>query len=226
VLDLPFIGFGPGSRSDDMARDRFLAPATGPGQPPATGAPVSWRERVVAWLRGRRARREAAQALYEAVVRQARQPEFYSAWGVPDSRDGRLEMVGLHAILLMRRLRGEGREGQELAQGLLDAMFADLDRHLREWGVGDQSMGRHVKKLAQSFFGRAEALDRVLIGPDTAALEDVLRRNVYAEAVAPDPEAARRLGRYLQVQEGWLAGQGRTDLLAGRVRFAPPEAAG
>src|SRR5919107_75333 len=100
-----------------MARDRLLAPATGPGQRPATGALASWRGRVLGWFRSRRARREAAQALYEAAVRQARQPVLYSAWGVPDSRDGRLEMVGLHAILLMRRLRDEGREGQELAQG-------------------------------------------------------------------------------------------------------------
>jgi cytochrome b pre-mRNA-processing protein 3 len=87
-------------------------------------------------------------------------------------------------------------------------------------------MGRHVKKLAQSFFGRAEALDRVLVGSDTAPLEDVLRRNVYAEAAAPDPEAARRLGRYLKAQDRLLQEQGGTDLLAGRVRFAPPEAAG
>ncbi|HEX6011845.1 MAG TPA: ubiquinol-cytochrome C chaperone family protein [Geminicoccaceae bacterium] len=207
-----------------MARDRTLAPAAAPGQQPTTGTVASWHGRVLGWLRRRRARREAAQTLYEAAVRQARQPVFYSAWGVPDSRDGRLEMIGLHAILLMRRLRNEGREGQELAQGLFDAMFADLDRHLREWGVGDQSMGRQVKKLAQSFFGRAEALDRVLVGPDAAPLEDVLRRNVYAGAAASDPEAARRLGRYLQLQDGWLAGQDRTDLLAGRVRFVPPEA--
>jgi cytochrome b pre-mRNA-processing protein 3 len=210
-----------------MARDRFfLAPKTGPGQRPAVGTPASWRGRVLGWFRGRRTRREAARALYAAVVRQARQPVFYSAWGVPDSRDGRLEMVGLHAILLMRRLRGEGREGQELAQGLFDAMFADLDRHLREWGVGDQSMGRHVKKLAQSFFGRAEALDRLLAGPDAAPLEEVLRRNVYAEAAAPDPEAARRLGRYLKAQDRSLQEQRGADLLAGRIRFVTPEEAG
>jgi cytochrome b pre-mRNA-processing protein 3 len=209
-----------------MARERLLAPATGPGQRPAAGLPASWRGRVLAWFRGRRARREAAQALYEAAVRQARQPVFYSAWGVPDSRDGRLEMVGLHAILLMRRLRNEGREGQALAQGLFDAMFADLDRHLREWGVGDQSMGRHVKRLAQSFFGRAEAMDRVLVGPDTAPLEDVLRRNVYAGAAVPGPEATRRLGRYLQAQDRSLREQDGADLLAGRVRFASPEEAG
>jgi cytochrome b pre-mRNA-processing protein 3 len=209
-----------------MARDRSLAPETDSGQRPAVDTPASWRGRFLSWFRGRRARRQAAQALYEAVVRQARQPVFYSAWGVPDSRDGRLEMVGLHAVLLMRRLRAEGREGRELAQGLFDAMFADLDRHLREWGVGDQSMGRHVRKLAQSFFGRAESLDRVLVGPDTAPLEEVLRRNVYAEAAEPDPEAARRLGRYLKAQDRSLQEQGGTDLLAGRIRFVSPEEAG
>ncbi len=102
--------------------------------------------------------------MYATLVEQARQPVFYAQWGVPDSRDGRLEMVSLHAILLMRRLRAEGAEGRALAQAVLDRMFEDLDRHLREWGVGDPSVGKRMKELAQSFLGRVAALDPLLGG--------------------------------------------------------------
>jgi cytochrome b pre-mRNA-processing protein 3 len=201
-----------------MARSGLLAHSADPGQ--ADGLP--WWRRATDWLQGRRARRDAAHALYMALVAQARQPVFYAAWGVPDSRDGRLELVMLHAILVMRRLRRESAAGQALAQDLFDVVFADLDRHLREWGVGDLSVGKHVKKLAQSFFGRASALDPLLDAGEPAAFDDVLRRNVYAEAEAPDALAVRHLGTYLCTQDRWLLGQDGAGLLAGRVTFAPP----
>ena len=153
---------------------------------------------------------------------QARQPLFYAQWGVPDSRDGRLEMVSLHAILLMRRLRAEGAEGSALAQAMLERMFDDLDRHLREWGVGDPSVGKRMKELAQSFLGRVAAIDPLLAGDNLHALADVLRRNVYTEVATPAADAVDRLARYLAGQDRWLAAQDGTALLGGRIRFAAP----
>ncbi len=140
-----------------MTDDAQLAYPVGTAQ----GRPTRprWPGRLLALLHGRRDRRHAAQRLYRSLVEQARQPVFYAAWAVPDSRDGRLQLVSVHAILLMRRLRDEGQAGQALAQNLFDLMFEDLDRHLREWGVGDLSVGKHAKKLAQSFLGLAAALD-------------------------------------------------------------------
>lgn len=203
-----------------MSRDPSLAYPPLPRQP---GRSEPWWRRLLA-LPGRRHRRRArAHALYVALVEQARLPVFYARWGVPDSRDGRLELVSLHAILVMRRLQAEGAAGRELAQTLFDVMFADLDRHLREWGVGDLSVGKQVKKLAESFFGRVAALDPLLAGSDPAALDEVLRRNVYGEAAAPDAAALRRLGDYLCAQARHLAAGDGDALLAGRVRFAAPE---
>lgn len=186
------------------------------------GAPSQcWFDRLMDLLRGGRTRRQdAAEELYQSLVAQARQPVFYTAYGVPDSRDGRLEMVSLHAILVMRRLRDEGRAGQALAQRLFDVMFVDLDHHVREWGVGDLSVGKHVKKLAQSFLGQAAALDPVLAARDSAALADLLRRNVYSEVADPAPAAVAQLAAYLLRQERWLAEQPAADLLAGTVHFA------
>lgn len=202
-----------------MAHETQLAQGAGTAQGATnTGG---WGRRLLDRLRRHRARDNAAQQLYFALVDQARQPVFYQEWGVPDSRDGRLELVSLHAILLMRRLRDEGDAGQDVAQSLFDLMFQDLDRHLREWGVGDLSVGKQVKKLAQSFLGQAAALDPLLAAADLVGLHSVLRRNVYTEVAEPQPLAVGRLAAYLLAQTHWLAAQDVAELLAGRVRFAP-----
>ena len=159
--------------------------------------------------------------LYAAVVEQSRQPAFYATWGVPDSREGRLEMLNLHAMLAMRRLRGEDQEGRAVAQALFDLMFLDLDRHLREWGVGDLSVGKHVKQLAQSFFARAAALDPLLDAGDAPGIAEVLRRNVYGDAPAP---RVAELAAYLLLQERQLAAGDGPALVAGRVAFVAPGA--
>lgn len=203
-----------------MAQAPELAHDVGTAQSGQAGR--SWRERLLGRFRRNRTRHDAARQLYLALVDQARQPVFYADWAVPDSRDGRLELVSLHAILLMRRLRDEGKLGQELAQSLFDLMFADLDRHLREWGVGDLSVGKHIKKLAQSFLGQAAALDPPLAAGDRAGVEDVVRRNVYTEVAAPLPISVRSLADYVLRQERWLAAQDGAGLVAGAVRFAVP----
>lgn len=202
-----------------MAHESQLAQSAGTAQRATSRG--GWGRRLFDRLRRYRARDDAAQQLYFALVHQARQPVFYTEWGVPDSRDGRLELVSLHAILLMRRLRDEGGAGQDLAQSLFDLMFQDLDRHLREWGVGDLSVGKQVKKLAQSFLGKAAALDPLLAVADLGGLQSVLRRNVYTEVLGPEPMAVGRLAAYLLSQTHWLAAQDAAELLAGRVLFAP-----
>lgn len=200
-----------------MARSGPLAQSS-PSRQPAG----SWLARILSPLRGRRQRRETVHALYAGLVEQARAPVFYADWGVPDSRGGRLEMVTLHAMLAMRRLRREGRPGTALAQELVDLMFADLDRHLREWGVGDLSVGKEMKKLAQSFYARLSALDPLLDAGDPAALDPVLQRNIFAEASSVEPAAVRRLGAYLLAQDRQLAATDGASLLAGHLAFARP----
>lgn len=191
------------------------------GLPPRSG----WWRRIREHLRVRRGRRDAAHALYMALVEQARTPVFYARWGVPDSRGGRLELVGLHTILLLHRLRTEGEPGREVAQALFDLLFADLDRHMREWGVGDLSVGKHVKRLAETFFARLEAVEPLLGRNEPTDLAAVLRRNVYSEVAEPDPDQVTMLAAYLRGQSRWLARQDGTSLVVGRVEFLSPEAA-
>ena len=133
-------------------------------------------------------RRGAAFRLYETIVYKARTPVFFSSLGVPDTTEGRFEMVALHAALVMRRLKAEGAAGRELAQELFDLMFADVDVNLRELGVGDLSVGKYVKRFARQFYARAAVLDTSL-GGDPERLRGFLASNVWRGG-APASEAA------------------------------------
>ena len=157
-----------------------------------TGQAAGFRELVGTAARGRSDRQAPALAARPTSTTgsspSARLERFYADWGVPDTRDGRFEMIGLHAALVMRRLRAEGRPGQELAQALFDMMFVDMDRSLREIGVGDLSVGKYVKSMAQTFFARGRALDGPVAAGDTAQVVAVLARNVYVTGTTPPDE--------------------------------------
>src|SRR5579872_3819805 len=92
-------------------------------------------------LFGSRARqREAAGSLYLSAVEKARDPAFYVRLGVPDTVDGRFDLIVVHVMLVVRGLRAEAAHGRGVSQELFGAMFRDMDRGLREMGVGDMSV--------------------------------------------------------------------------------------
>ncbi|MHA1573528.1 MAG: ubiquinol-cytochrome C chaperone family protein [Alphaproteobacteria bacterium] len=165
-------------------------------------------------------RRQAAQSasdLYMAVVAQARQPEFYANLGVPDTLDGRFEMIVIHTVMVLRRLRGVGSEEKAIAQALFDQLFADMDRSLRELGAGDLGVGRRVKRMAVAFYGRAEAYEKSLDGPK-GALEAAIARNLYGTLSSPAVHASL-MARYIRREMAALAKQDGSDLVAGRLSF-------
>jgi cytochrome b pre-mRNA-processing protein 3 len=157
----------------------------------------------------------AADVLYRAIVEAARRPTLFAGLGVPDTMDGRYEMVALHAYLVLRRLKRDHRATQALAQALFDRMFLDFDHALREAGAGDLGVGRRVKRMATGFYGRIAAYDA---GLDGEGLEEAIRRNVFG-TVEPAEAAVSRLAAYLQAADGALAGQPTASLLGGRVAF-------
>ena len=157
--------------------------------------------------------------MYEAAVAQARSPDFYRIQGVDDTVRGRFELICLHVFLIFRRLKTCGRPGKELAQALHDMMFADMDRSLREMGIGDMSIGKRVKQLATNLYGRIRAYDRGLDDGD-AELNAALRRNLYAGAEPSAPEVAG-LAAYIRAQVETLSSQECDVLLAGKINFAP-----
>jgi cytochrome b pre-mRNA-processing protein 3 len=175
---------------------------------------------VLASLFPRRERRRAALCAFEHIVAQARDPYFYAALGVPDTLDGRFELLALHAFLVLNRLRRDHAETKPFAQALFDAMFADFDRALREMGVADLGVGRRVKAMARGFYGRIAAYGRGLADP--AELAPALRRNLYGTATPRDEQVAAAAD-YLRRQAAALAEQSAASLIAGTVRFAPME---
>jgi cytochrome b pre-mRNA-processing protein 3 len=169
----------------------------------------------------RRPRRDVVHDAYRRIVERAREPLFYTGWGVPDSFDGRFELLALHAFLVLHRLRGEGETADRFAQALFDTLFADMDRGLREMGVGDLGVGRYVKDMAKAFYGRIAAYEKGL--GDDAALVAGLRRNLFG-TIAPTPSQLALAGGYVKRQAAALAAAPAATLLAGEVGFAPMEA--
>jgi len=176
--------------------------------------------------------RAEAGLLYGQLARQARLAEFYTRLGVPDSIDGRFEMLCVHAHALFHRLRGQGAEADQLAQAVYDAMFLDLDGSLRELGVADLGVGRRIKVMTEALKGRLQAYDTALanmganMGAATGAgaeqaLRDAIARNVYG-TVAPRPEQVAAMAGYLRALRAALAGASLADLVAGRLHFPPP----
>jgi cytochrome b pre-mRNA-processing protein 3 len=178
---------------------------------------------VIGWtkkFRQRRQLKDAANSAYMAAVAQARKPVFYKDMGVPDSLDGRFEMIVLHVFLLAHAVKGEA-DSEPFRRVLLETLIADMDRSLREIGVSDLSVGKKIKQMAASFFGHAEAYAAALAATDSS-LSDALRRNVYGTVSAVDPNHPERLAQYARACLVHLTGQPGAAVMSGQVDFDLP----
>ena len=164
--------------------------------------------------------RRIAAELYGDVVAAARAAVFYADLGVPDTIEGRYEMIVLHVVLLLRRMRQPGAEQKRLAQALVDFMAADLDRSIRELGVGDMSVGKFMKRLGEGLYGRAAAYDKALDDHDIRALEVAVLRNIF-DGYNPGARILAIIAQYVQAQYDYLAGQLIEPIAAGHVVFQP-----
>ena len=131
-----------------------------------------------------RLRERPGQPLYEAAVRQARNPAFYTRLGVADRIDARFELYTLHVLLLVMRLRDEGDRGAEIGQDLFNVYVSALDHALRELGVGDVSVGKKMRKLGEALYGRMTVYEPALRDGDAEVLSASLARNVYESEIA------------------------------------------
>jgi cytochrome b pre-mRNA-processing protein 3 len=170
---------------------------------------------------GHNSAREAADIAYRRVVEQARQPVFFSDYGVPDTLDGRFELICLHAFLYLHRLKMDRPQASPFCQSLFDRMFADFDRSLREMGVGDLSVGKHVKRMARAFYGRILSYEAGLAGDDSA-LAGAIARNVFG-TVSEEQSAAGDLAAYVRSAVRALESRSAADLLAGDISFEVPQ---
>ena len=170
-----------------------------------------------------------AECLYAEAVRQARTPAFFGVGRIPDTVEGRFEALALHGFLVLHRLKSEGDDSRALAQQFFDVMFADLDRNLREIGIGDLAVGKRIKLLAENFYGRIKSYEDGLTEAGEA-LEWALARNLLIEtamakstaADAPLPPFATTMATYLRSEAKGLEKQPYRELAEGHIAFAPP----
>ena len=166
-----------------------------------------------------------ADTLYRLIVAQSRLPIFYEELGVPDTPDGRYDVLMAHVVLVLRRLnRGRSRT-RELAQALFDLMFADMDQNLREMGVGDLAVGKRVKGMAKAFYGRLAAYDAALGRGDAAALKSALIRNLFRKTMPTDAQVAA-VAAYLQREAARLDLEPLQSLTSGQLSFGIASIAG
>ena len=180
-------------------------------------------------------------ALYGAIVAQARSAVFYTRYGVPDTVEGRFELIVLHLVLVLGRLgrdkvapgpRWVRRSGQTVGQRLFDVFCRDLDDNLREMGVGDLAVPREMRRFGEAFYGRKAAYGAALAATDERELEKALARNILGvtgvdERVAWLACYARATARQLdaEAEDPFVAAEtlaGKT--LAGKAVFPSPEA--
>lgn len=162
-------------------------------------------------------------ALYGVIVAQGRSPVFYRDYGVPDTVEGRFDLVVLQLALLLRRLDAEPvtqpELGPDLGQGLFDHFCHDMDGSLRELGVGDLTVPKQMRDIAQSFYGRLNAYAAALAGGDEPALVGALARNVFGK---PEAEGAPRLAAYVHAAVAALERQTRADFCRGELSYPDP----
>lgn len=171
-------------------------------------------------LNPRATSRGTIEAIYGMIVAQAREPLFYQAFSVPDTVDGRFDMVVLHLWLVLRRLR-EVPGGAGLSQALFDCFCSDMDANLREMGVGDLTVPKRMQKFGEAFYGRSAAYDAA--SADSGALRAVLARNVLNSA---DPDRAAALAAYVETAAAELCAVSEADIVAGTFRFPAPKPQG
>ena len=160
---------------------------------------------------------QAAQSVYAQALENARKAEFYKIYAVPDSFDGRFDLLVLHVFLVLQRvLEGGVEAAEDFNQSLFDATFSDMDQTLREMGIGDMGVPKHMRKMMRGFNGRMHAYSEAL---EQGCFQDALRNNLYGTVKDVEPDVLSKMeGKALEMLE-ILKEQPCEDILGGRVSF-------
>ena len=173
------------------------------------------------FARFRRARPEddISAALYGVIVAQSRTPSLYTDLAVPDTIEGRFEMVVMHLALVLRRVWQGDDAARVAGQATFDVFCREMDDALRALGVKDTSVGKRMRKLAEAYYGRAAAYDEAFAAGRPEALAAVVGRTVYGDEAAV---AAPALADYMTAINRTLAATPVPRVLAGGIEWPVP----
>ena len=146
-----------------------------------------------------------AESLYWRIVEISRTPYLYTTLAIDDTTDGRFDSVILHIYPLLEWMQNNGK--QDMATEMLNIMINDMDRSLRQSGVGDPSIARKMRKIGEAYMGRIDSYKKAFETlPEPALLSETLFRNVYRS----NPEKEKKLTnlmdyvlRYYQAYNGF-----------------------
>ena len=117
--------------------------------------------------------------IYQKIVNISRNKIFYTKYNVPDTIDGRFDMLILMTIIVVHRLSKIKNQGIELSQKIFDIVFKDLDYSLRELGAGDVSVANNMKKLISSYMGRQKIYVKAFKNEDEKFLALAFKNNIF-----------------------------------------------
>lgn len=164
---------------------------------------------LLARMFGETRERAALAPLYRAVVERGRDPAWYRDFGVPDTIDGRFDMIAAILALALIRLEAEGEEGRRASVLLTEIFIDDMDATLRQIGIGDYVVGKHVGRMMSALGGRLGALRERPFGA-------AVRRNIFHES-PPSEESVEAVAGRLEELADALAATALETLLAGRL---------
>lgn len=161
--------------------------------------------------------------LFLSAQEAARNPYFYEELAVPDTTEGRFDLLLVHLFLVIHRVNDE-ENGRALSQALFDTVFFNIDEGYREIGVGDMGVPKRIKKLMLAFNGRMHAYEKA-IEKDRAELEAVLDRNLYHVVHFEEEGSAilNAMSTYIIQNIQHLQSQDITDIMTGKIDFITPE---
>src|SRR6195952_17685 len=162
--------------------------------------------------------RGTIEAIYGMIVTQAREPLFYRDLGVPDTVNGRFDLLLMHLWLVLRRLKST-EAGKGLSQALFDHFCNDMDDNLRELGVSDLKVPKKMQAFGEAFYGRTAAYDVALTGGPEAMAQALCKNVLGGENV----EKARQLAAYAASVMAALDRQDEAALVSGTFKFPSPE---
>lgn len=174
---------------------------------------------ILQWLKNRRARKETAEGLYQAALMQSREASFYADYGVADTMDGRFDLLCLHVFLIVDRLEQFGPQGAKLAQAVFDRMFVNVSQTLREIGVGDLGVPKHMGRMMKAFNGRVHAYHDAIVSGQPAVLQLAVSRNVFRTTGEAIPAGVDVIVDYIMETHSLFAHEDLEDFKALRVRF-------
>ncbi len=148
---------------------------------------------------------------YNNIVLLARDKRLYIQGGVPDTIDGRYELIILHCHLFVNRLIISGSEEKAFAQKLINYMFRDFDRSLREIGVGDLSVGKKIKFMVSSYYGRANTYQKAL-NKNSQITDKALKNNLYG-TINPNQNEVEYMKIYIKNLIRYLSSLKNHDVL-------------